>query len=73
MLVQKQLTEMTILMKILIFLTFVPQLYCMEYKIGMIVRQKCCSWQSMNIIGGAVNIALDHLENDGAIENVTFR
>ena len=70
---QKQQTNMIYLMKIVIFLVAVTGLYCVEYKIGMIVQQKCCAWDSMDIIGGALNIALDYLENDGAIENVTFR
>ena len=64
---------MIFLTKVFIFLTVVSGLYCVEYKIGMIVQQKCCSWDSMDIIGGALNIALDYLENDGVIENVTFR
>ena len=64
---------MAISMEILILLTTIQGLYFVEYKIGMIVQQKCCAWHSMDIIGGALNIALDHLERDRVIENVTFR
>ena len=64
---------MAISMKSLILLTTIQGLYFTEYKIGMIVQQKCCAWHSMDIIGGALNIALDHLERDRVIENVTFR
>ena len=64
---------MAIVMKIVILLTVLEGLYFVEYKIGMIVQQKCCAWHSMDIIGGALNIAIDHLERDRVVDGVSFR
>ena len=47
-----------------------------EYKIGMIVQTKCAwwtYWESMCRIGGAMNIAMDHLATDQVTADVNFR
>ena len=46
---------------------------CDQYKIGMIVEKECCSWSSMYIIGGAMNIALEQLREDNVVDDVDFR
>ena len=46
---------------------------CKEFKIGMLVQTECCHWTSMYRIGGAINIAMDHLREDQVINDANFR
>ena len=46
---------------------------CREYKIGMLVQTECCHWTSMYRVGGAINIAIDHLREDQVINDANFR
>ena len=46
---------------------------CREYKIGMLVQTECCHWTSMYRVGGAINIAMDHLREDQVIHDANFR
>lgn len=57
----------------IVILTMIEGICSTEYKIGMIVRKECCKWHAMYRIGGSINIALDQVEEDGVLENVTFR
>lgn len=62
---------MILFLSIFAYLTIV--VYPVEYKIGMIAQRYCCAWHSMDIIGGAWNIALDHLREDKVVDGVNFR
>ena len=54
-------------------LTFIPSTISVEYKIGMIVARNCCHWTGLYRVGGAMNIAMDHLRNNNIVNGVDFR
>lgn len=58
---------------VVIWLASVSLSFEEDYIIGILARKNCCQWDSISRIGGAMNIAIDHLRKDHVVDGANFR